>query len=177
MFLKSIGIPAVMAGALCLTAQTALAECKPSLTQAGEAAVSRTLVAFPTSFWAWKKAAREKYGEAFDNWSSASNRRIDCVQESVAGAKRWICTRTAEPCDRAEKSAKIPRIEASRLQRGDKGEQVERLQQWLNLHGYAIEVDGNFGSGTVRAVRDFQSREGIKVDGVVGRETQERLQA
>lgn len=51
---------------------------------------------------------------------------------------------------------------------GDKGRGVQALQSWLNRAGYALKVDGNFGSETRAAVRDFQKRSDIKVDGKAG---------
>lgn len=57
------------------------------------------------------------------------------------------------------------------LQRGDKSEEVNGLQQALRDAGYDIVVDGIFGPGTERAVRDFQKRQGLVVDGRVGEKT------
>jgi peptidoglycan hydrolase-like protein with peptidoglycan-binding domain len=53
---------------------------------------------------------------------------------------------------------------------------VRALQHKLNRLGYASgEVDGLFGPITGGAVRRFQSRHGLKVDGTVGPETMGRL--
>lgn len=59
----------------------------------------------------------------------------------------------------------------SRLQRGDKGDNVKRLQDLLIKDGAKLTADGNFGRGTEAAVRDLQKRKGLKADGVVGFET------
>lgn len=45
------------------------------------------------------------------------------------------------------------------------------LQQALVNQGYNIDVDGSFGVGTENAVRDFQAKHGLEVDGVVGQAT------
>lgn len=55
------------------------------------------------------------------------------------------------------------------LWRGAKGEHVKKLQEWLNL--VAIEIDGDFGKKTEAAVRAFQKKKGLVVDGVVGTNT------
>jgi peptidoglycan L-alanyl-D-glutamate endopeptidase CwlK len=56
------------------------------------------------------------------------------------------------------------------------GPKVSELQQALEAAGFNPHgVDGNFGSGTEAAVRDFQRQEGLGVDGVVGRATAARL--
>lgn len=56
------------------------------------------------------------------------------------------------------------------LRSGDKGSDVEALQKELNEHGAhpRLKVDGAFGAATERAVRAFQERHGLLVDGVVG---------
>jgi peptidoglycan hydrolase-like protein with peptidoglycan-binding domain len=58
---------------------------------------------------------------------------------------------------------------------GDKGGCVTELQRLLRHFGYAIDVDGDFGSGTDSAVRSFQSSHGLSVDGQVGTNTKREL--
>ncbi|MER5472013.1 peptidoglycan-binding protein [Streptomyces sp. NPDC002935] len=58
---------------------------------------------------------------------------------------------------------------------GNKGGCVTELQRLLRHHGYAIDVDGDFGSGTYSAVRSFQSAHGLSVDGQVGSNTKREL--
>ena len=49
---------------------------------------------------------------------------------------------------------------------------VKELQQWLNDNGYeAGSVDGIYGSRTAGAVREFQTDNGLTVDGDAGKET------
>ncbi|MER5917930.1 peptidoglycan-binding protein [Streptomyces sp. NPDC001982] len=59
--------------------------------------------------------------------------------------------------------------------RGYKGGCVTELQRLLRHHGYAINVDGVFGSQTDSAVRSFQSAFGLAVDGQVGPNTKRKL--
>lgn len=55
------------------------------------------------------------------------------------------------------------------LKIGSKGEDVKELQRKLTKAGYYIGIiDGIFGIVTDRGVRAFQSRNSIKVDGIVG---------
>lgn len=61
---------------------------------------------------------------------------------------------------------------------GDKGARVKTLQQALKALGYAIsKVDGNFGSGTYAAVREFQRSEKLAVDGKAGKNTLKKLES
>jgi peptidoglycan hydrolase-like protein with peptidoglycan-binding domain len=59
------------------------------------------------------------------------------------------------------------------LARGSRGSAVEDLQTSLNTDGAqpALDVDGIFGPLTQAAVREFQGRHGLAVDGIVGRRT------
>ena len=58
------------------------------------------------------------------------------------------------------------------LRKGDKGQDVRTLQNALNEAGYDCgEVDGIFGTKTKNAVKAFQKAKGLKVDGIVGRNT------
>ena len=52
------------------------------------------------------------------------------------------------------------------LKRGSSGADVKTLQGKLNL-----AQDGIFGPITEEAVRDFQKRKGLTVDGIVGAKT------
>lgn len=48
---------------------------------------------------------------------------------------------------------------------------VERIQGVLEVRGYDVSVDGDFGRDTERAVKAFQKDQGIEVDGKVGPDT------
>lgn len=62
------------------------------------------------------------------------------------------------------------------LSYGSRGDSVKQLQQMLNSKGYKLDVDGIFGNNTLSAVRDYQSRNGLQVDGIVGSKTFGSLQ-
>lgn len=62
------------------------------------------------------------------------------------------------------------------LKRGDRGAAVKDLQQRLNTFGwYDLTIDGSFGPATEKAVKDFQIKLGITVDGSAGIQTQTLL--
>ena len=59
------------------------------------------------------------------------------------------------------------------LRRGDTGAKVKALQEALQAQGYySGKIDSTFGSGVYTAVRAFQQKMGLKVDGVAGPATQ-----
>lgn len=58
---------------------------------------------------------------------------------------------------------------------GDEGDKVHYIQQRLKNFNYPISIDGQFGNETLWAIRDFQSRNNLSVDGIVGVETLSKL--
>lgn len=54
------------------------------------------------------------------------------------------------------------------LVRNSRGESVRALQSLLNMHGAKLSVDGSFGPATEKAVRAFQTKNGLSVDGKCG---------
>lgn len=59
--------------------------------------------------------------------------------------------------------------------KGDRGEAVKDFQRKLNKFNYRIGVDGIFGSRTLWAVKDFQKKNKLPVDGIVGETTLQKL--
>ena len=60
--------------------------------------------------------------------------------------------------------------------RGDSGETVKSIQTRLKRWGYYNgAIDGIYGSRTEKAVRLFQQKNGLKVDGICGSETMAAL--
>ena len=62
------------------------------------------------------------------------------------------------------------------IQRGASGEDVIELQSRLKYNGfYTGKVDGVFGWGTYWALRNFQEKFGLPVDGLAGAKTKQML--
>lgn len=69
-------------------------------------------------------------------------------------------------------------ITLKQLAKGDKGAQVRSLQQILGAKGYSCGkygADGEFGSATRTAVRNYQRDSGLVADGIVGVNTWNKL--
>ena len=66
-------------------------------------------------------------------------------------------------------------VPARTLRKGCKGDDVKWLQQRLNAEGAGLSVDGDFGALTEAAVREYQLRHGLAVDGIVGPVTKRAL--
>jgi murein L,D-transpeptidase YcbB/YkuD len=61
------------------------------------------------------------------------------------------------------------------FKRGDKGEGVKVVQDALFHRGYKVDVDGDFGPGTEKAVKVFQATKGLRPDGIAGPNTLREL--
>ena len=68
--------------------------------------------------------------------------------------------------------ALVPAVEAASYKKGSSGAVVTQIQTKLKRWGYYTgTVDGIYGSGTERAVRAFQQKNGLTVDGKAGDQT------
>ncbi|MFG3166138.1 N-acetylmuramoyl-L-alanine amidase [Streptomyces sp. NPDC048200] len=84
--------------------------------------------------------------------------------DGVVGARTWTALLSA---------GTVPA-----LRQGSTGADVQRLQRSLTAAlGRTVSADGDFGSGTEQAVRDYQSSRSLSVDGQVGPATWGALQA
>jgi peptidoglycan hydrolase-like protein with peptidoglycan-binding domain len=103
-------------------------------------------------------------GKAFGRWVAGGARGAAPSLKPAAGGRAEI---------HRHGSAGSVRTITGRppLQRGDSGPQVERLQTLLNLHGATLSGTGFFGPQTEAAVRTFQAKNGLDVDGIAGGET------
>lgn len=62
------------------------------------------------------------------------------------------------------------------LKRGAKGDDVKALQEMLSAAGFEVPATGTYGAWTERAVKAYQKRNGLGVDGIVGAKTMAALQ-
>ena len=106
-----------------------------------------------------------------------------CVKTAVKGRgwTNWYALPFIDygEADMAGTARDIP-LGGRLLQKGSSGEDVRTLQQTLIDLGYDVGsagADGKFGSNTESAVKAFQSRNGLKVDGKYGSLTHAALMA
>ena len=57
------------------------------------------------------------------------------------------------------------------IQKGSKGDDTKKWQEFLNTQGYGLSVDGDFGDVTYNATVDWQKNNGLTADGIVGEQT------
>lgn len=61
-------------------------------------------------------------------------------------------------------------IKINLLKKEDYGPQVSSMQALLNAKGFKCKVNGKFDNNTFNALKDFQTKAGIEVDGEFGQE-------
>lgn len=72
-------------------------------------------------------------------------------------------------------SAEINQLKRQLIKLNAKGKSVEVLQMLLAKVGYTIDADGHFGRRTETAVKDFQRKNNLVVDGIVYTKTWTKL--
>lgn len=155
-------------------------ECKTkAVTVKSDIFISKSFGAYPASWAAWRKKVKEEVGDGWQAWRRARDQKIECDRvPDGKGGQGWQCTRTGIPCRAGngpvDACGQYPTINAV-LRRGSSGDQVKSLQCRLVENGIKIEIDGDYGRSTENAVREFQQKSGLKVDGVVGDLTAEKL--
>ncbi|MGQ4538097.1 C40 family peptidase [Dermabacteraceae bacterium P7074] len=123
---------------------------------------------------------------AVRSFQSANNLMVD----GVVGPNTWsalengkqIAASTPAPApapaprqETAPASPSVQQMEDSSIKLGDRGEAVITVQELLIKTGVSLRVDGSFGPNTESAIKAFQRREGLRVDGIVGDSTMKRL--
>ncbi len=100
------------------------------------------------------------YGTATTEAVKYFQRQIGAPQDGVVGAETW---------DKLF-SADTPFYQ---VKNGDSGNDIVQIQNRLYQLGYISEssVTGYYGDNTEKGVKDMQARNGITVDGTVGKET------
>lgn len=81
---------------------------------------------------------------------------------TAAGAPTTTTAPTSDACPTFTEKADLP------VKLCDKGDKVREVQQGLVDAGIEVVVDGFFGPQTRAAVQQFQAKEGLEVDGIVG---------
>ncbi len=61
------------------------------------------------------------------------------------------------------------------ITKGNRGKNVLRVQEWLDIHKFHTAIDGDFGPATKSAVQDFQTSKGFRPTGNVNAQTWKAL--
>ena len=134
------------------------------------------------------------FGSATEASVKAFQKQFNLTQDGVVGRSTWYkisyiyvsVKDLAELTSEGEQPTGESQINGSNypgspLKKGDSGTSVERMQFWLQQLAefdkdlLNLSVDGIFGSGTEAAVKAFQQKYGLTVDGIVGPATWEAI--
>ncbi len=116
-----------------------------------------------------------EYGARTVEAVKAFQKNNGLTQDGIAGltTQAKLNSTSAIPAKEAEKED--GKLDGT-LNKGDKGDAVKTLQKRLKELGYyTLTPDGEYGSRTVEAVKAFQEKNGLTVDGVVGTTTLTKL--
>lgn len=108
---------------------------------------------------------------------------LDCHDSSraieVARQRGWIAVRPyASGSEFHHINFVKPPVFFRSLKRGSKGRRVKKIQRRLRFLGFLTSKPyGKYGKGTEQAVREFQRRHKMAVDGIVGPATWRQLEA
>ncbi len=108
------------------------------------------------------------------NWGQLPDAMLDYVEVDNTPANPETTVRPVDPngCPYEEPT--------QNLKRGKKGNGVRWVQWMLVACGYDVGtagIDGDFGSATRLATRNFQKENGLTSDGIVGEQTRAKLKA
>ncbi len=148
--------------------------------RAGMLALTVCLGLFCAGWTPGEKIAAQSKAEASDPENAAEAGMTDWMENENTedpGAENAEAFGAEEKTDEeASASAVMPPATFRQLSKGSEGEDVRALQLRLLELGYEPgDADGKFGSGTREAVKAFQKRNGLSVDGIAGKQTQTLL--
>lgn len=125
-----------------------------------------------------EKVSNEKLTVIEGNNGSFPNDRVR--RREISSASTLIYGGYARPEYPVTGSANGSSVDVSlpTVRKGDSGNAVKILQAFLVAYEYNIGkygIDGDFGFDTESAVKRFQKRSGIAIDGIVGKDTWSEL--
>ena len=110
-----------------------------------------------------------KYGKSMDTFRADVAALVKKTEVSMPEkATTTTIKNTTEVCN----------VELNVLRKGNKGDQVKALQMLLIGNGFSCGstgADGDFGSNTDTALRNYQKKNGLVVDGIAGQKTWGKL--
>ena len=147
---------------------------------------------------AWRREAVTKYGERFADPMYMACRKVLCVRGSIAGTHR--CTISGFPCAADMNDTErgiIKRVETSATTESPYGQGAEGTSDVQSAYGgyhpraeqsdldedgikrvqelLGVTPDGDFGSESYRALRDFRRSSGLSLEGPPSPRDLERL--
>lgn len=119
------------------------------------------------------------FGNATYSGVKSFQKSAGVAVDGIVGSRTWTALQSDSTPSRGSSSSSTSSgsfTGVGLLKVGSRGSAVSSLQQRLKDLGYQPgKVDGIFGSGTHKALRDFQRDNGLVVDGIAGNKTYAKL--
>jgi putative chitinase len=125
--------------------------------------------AIESACWFWKTNKLEKYADAGDNVGLTKKINGGTIGLEDRNA-RWERALDILGGQSAAPTPVKSTTEYRTLRKGDTGDDVARMQEAIG-----ITADGDFGFGTLTAVKKWQNQNGLVADGIVGPATQAKM--
>jgi peptidoglycan hydrolase-like protein with peptidoglycan-binding domain len=138
----------------------------PEFTQLKESSPA-TLVAFNSEHQKNLVKKTEKRPTK-DLYSLSEFQNFQPVRVKFPGSQRLVAQQNLDDEIVISRSPRFTTRTVPNLRFGNSGLAVKVLQRLLITNGYAIRVDGIYGALTESAVKAFQSRRNLAIDGIVG---------
>lgn len=114
--------------------------------------------------WVAQYASKCTYAHPYYLWQYTSSGRVVGITGNVDLNKRYVKIK------KEKYKGTFPTLpKRGYFEKGDKGTNVKRVQEFLRWYGYSIAVDGSYGPKTAETVSKFEKAEGLKVDGSFGK--------
>lgn len=121
--------------------------------------------------WVAQYHSRCDYKHPHIMWQYSSSGKVSGIKGRID--MDWWYGYEPEPVPKSTYKGQLPKLpKRGWFSSGDRGEEVKKLQKFLNWYGqYGLAVDGIVGRKTINAVKMYQGREKLKVDGGFGPES------
>lgn len=122
--------------------------------------------------WVAQYSKRCDYKKPYYMWQYSSSGRVPGLSGRID--MNYLYGAEPDPKPKHSYTGTLPKLpKRGWFTAGDKGEQVKLLQKFLNWYfGYdRLKIDGEVGRLTINAVWDYQSYEGLTVDGGFGEQS------
>lgn len=118
--------------------------------------------------WVAQYHSRCDYKHPYYMWQYTSSGKVS----GISGRVDLNIMYNQKPKPKERYSGVLPKLpKRGWFSSGDKGQEVKRLQKFLNWYGdYGLSVDGEVGRKTIDAVKRYQGREKLTVDGAFGKD-------
>lgn len=128
------------------------------------------------SIWVAQYNSRCDYKHPYYAWQYTSSGSVPGIKGRVDMNLIYGQESVSEPKNEKRYAYELPKLPfRGWFTSGDTGAEVRKLQRFLNAYGdYGLKVDGIVGVKTIDAVRRYQGREKLTVDGCFGKECLKR---